>query len=91
MSSSYAKKMAQMSARIFGEIIVPKNTPNARVIERFALKPLNKLPDFSMDYYPRHLDHDHLFKLLRTYGLFRSVLFVYTHVCMLHSCQCALI
>ena len=49
--SNYAKRMAQLSARIFGEIIfADKNTPNARVVQRFAQKPLNKLPEYSMDY-----------------------------------------
>jgi hypothetical protein len=51
MSSSYAKKMAELSARIFGQIIFPKkNTPNARLVQRFAQKPIYKLNEFSMDY-----------------------------------------
>lgn len=51
MSSNYAKKMAELSARIFGQIIFPKtNTPNARLIQRFAQKPIDKLNEFSMDY-----------------------------------------
>jgi hypothetical protein len=51
MSSNYAKKMAQLSARIFGKIVFPqKDTPNARLVQRFAQKPINKLNEFSMDY-----------------------------------------
>ena len=71
MSSSYAKKMAQLSARIFGELLIDKNTPNGRLIQRMAQKPFQKIDEYSMNYYPRHQEHDHLFKLLRYYGLYR--------------------
>ena len=78
MSSTYAQKLAQLSARIFGEIVLPKNTPNWRVIQRLAQKPIYKMDEFSMDYYPRHQEHDHLFKILRYYGLYRLVRFNFT-------------
>lgn len=63
--------MAQLSSRIFGEILVEQNTPNHRVIQRLAIKPINKMDEYSMNYYPRHQDHDHLFKILRRHGLYR--------------------
>ncbi len=70
--SQYAKRMAQLSSRIFGELLnVEKNSPNYRVIQRLALKPIDKLDEYSMNYYPRHQDHDHLFKVLRYHGLYR--------------------
>ena len=71
MSSSYAKKMAQLSARIFGQLVVEKNSPNGRIIQRLAQKPIYKMDEYSMNYYPRHLENDHLFKVIRTYGLYR--------------------
>lgn len=67
----YAERIKELSARIFGELLVPENTPNHRVILRFAQKPITQFPQYSMDYYPRHQEHDHLFKLLRYYGLYR--------------------
>jgi len=70
--SQYAKRMAQLSSRIFGELLnVEKNSPNYRVIQRLSLKPIDKLDEYSMNYYPRHQDHDHLFKILRYHGLYR--------------------
>ena len=71
MSSLYAKRMAQLSARIFGQILVDANTPNGRIIQRLAQKPIDKLDEYSMNYYPRHQDLDHLFKVLRYHGLYR--------------------
>lgn len=71
MSSNYARKMAQLSARIFGQLPIEKNTPNGRLIQRLALKPINKMEEYSMNYYPRHQENDHLFKVLRYHGLFR--------------------
>lgn len=71
MASNYAKRMAQLSARIFNEIPLAKSSPNHRVIERLAQKPINKISEYSMNYYPRHLEMDHLFKTLRYHGLYR--------------------
>lgn len=69
--SLYAKRIKELSAKIFGELQVAKDTPNSRVIERLAQKPITQFPQYSMDYYPRHQEHDHLFKTLRYYGLYR--------------------
>jgi hypothetical protein len=63
--------MAQLSARIFGQLLVEPNSTNGRLIQRLAIKPTNKLNELSMDYYPRHQEHDSLFKTLRYYGLYR--------------------
>ena len=71
MTSLYAKRMAQLSARIFGKILVEENSPNARIIQRLAQKPIQKMEDYSMSYYPRHQEMDHLFKVLRYHGLYR--------------------
>ncbi|CAF0759807.1 unnamed protein product [Brachionus calyciflorus] len=72
MSSNYAKKMAQLSARIFGQLPFDKNTPNGRLIQRLAQKPINQIDEYSMNYYPRHQENDHLFKVLRHHGLYRD-------------------
>ena len=61
----------ELSARIFGELMVPKDSANGRVIQRLAQKPIHKIDEYSNDYYPRQQDHDHLFKVLRSYGLYR--------------------
>ena len=71
MTSIYAKRMAQLSARIFGQMNLEKQTPNANMILRLAQKPIDKTDDFSMNYYPRHQELDHLFKTLRYHGLYR--------------------
>jgi small subunit ribosomal protein S33 len=71
MSSNYAKRMAQLSARIFGQLMIEKNSPNGRVIQRFAQKPVQHMEEYSMNYYPRHQEMDHLFKMLRFHGLYR--------------------
>lgn len=72
-SSNYAKRMALLSARIFGEIRIKEKTSskNLETIKRFALKPVSKMPEYSVNYYPRHQEIDHLEIMLRRYGLFR--------------------
>jgi hypothetical protein len=72
MSSRYAQRMAQLSARIFGEIrIKNKDSKDFRVIERLKLKPIDKQVKYSADAYPRHQELDHLTLTMRDYGLFR--------------------
>jgi small subunit ribosomal protein S33 len=71
MTSLYARRIAQLSARIFGEILIDKNTPNGRIITRLAQKPIHKMDEYSMSYYPRHQEIDQLFKVLRYHGLYR--------------------
>lgn len=71
MSSNYARRIAQLSAKIFGQLPINNNTPNGRLINRLAKKPIDKIEEYSMNYYPRHQEHDHLFKILRYHGLYR--------------------
>mgnify|MGYP001811282874 CR=1 FL=1 len=73
MSIRNSKKIAELSARIFGELMVPKNSANGHLIQRMSMKPIYKMSEYSMDYYPRQQEHDHLFKVLRLYGLYRLV------------------
>ena len=71
MPSSYAKHMAQLSARIFGEVVRPTNRKSMKVVRMFAQKPLDKDPDM-VEYYPRHVELTSLIKRLRNLGLYRS-------------------
>jgi hypothetical protein len=74
MTTIYGKHIAQLSARIFSRKIIENNIQNIqtkRIIERLSIKPLNQYDEYSMHYYPRQQDHDHLFKILRLHGLYR--------------------
>ena len=70
--SNYAKRMAKLSARIFGEIARPTPLPAMKVVEIFEAKPLKKQPEF-YDYYPKHIEMTSLMKRVRFLGLFRLV------------------
>ena len=72
MASNYAKHMAQLSARIFGEVVRPTVRKSMKVVRMFADKPLDKSPEI-VEYYPRHVELTSLMKRLRFLGLFRSV------------------
>jgi len=72
MASSYAKHMAQLSARIFGEVVRPTDRKSMRVVRLYARQPHDKTPDI-VEYYPRHVELTSLMKRLRYLGLFRSV------------------
>ena len=72
MTSNYAKHMAQLSARIFGEVVRPTDRKSMKVVELFSCKPLDKSPEI-VEYYPRHVELTSLMKRLRFLGLFRSV------------------
>ena len=53
--SKYAKRMAQLSARIFGEMpIKDKTSSNLHLIQRLQVKPVYKQIEYSANYYPRH-------------------------------------
>lgn len=70
--SLYAKRIAQLSARIFGEVsIKDKGSQNYHLIQRLKVKPVNKQIEYSANYYPRHQELDHLTLMLRDHGLYR--------------------
>lgn len=70
--SNYAKRMAKLSARIFGEVARPTPLPAMKVVKIFEAKPVNKRPEF-YDYYPKHIEITSLMKRVRCLGLFRLV------------------
>jgi len=72
MASNYAKHMAQLSARIFGEVVRPTDRKSMKVVRLFAELPYHKDTDL-VEYYPRHVELTSLMKRLRFLGLYRSV------------------
>jgi len=68
--SNYAKRIARLSARIFGEVVRQTDDKSMKVVKMFSEVPLNKQPDI-VEYYPRHVELTSLMKRLRTLGLYR--------------------
>ena len=68
--SNYAKRMARLSARIFGEVVRPTNQKSMKVVKMFAAKPIEKRPEL-VEYYPKHPEINSLMRNLRKLGLFR--------------------
>lgn len=68
--SLYARRMARLSARIFGEVARPTAAKSMKVVKIFSEKPkhLNRVV---VDYYPPYKDLGLTFQTLRDYGLFR--------------------
>ncbi|XP_002730477.1 small ribosomal subunit protein mS33-like [Saccoglossus kowalevskii] len=71
MTSLYAKRMARLSARIFGEVVRTTNERSMRVVKLFSEKPLDKRPEI-VNYYPPHPQTHSLMKRLRHIGLYRD-------------------
>jgi len=69
--SNYAKRMARLSAQIFGEVARPTDGKSLRVVRLFAAKPLDKSPEI-YEYYPRHSQINYLMLQLRNLGLIRN-------------------
>ena len=68
--SAYARRMARLSAQIFGEIARPTGTKSTKVVRIFSEKPKH-LDRRVVDYYPPYKDLTMIFKTLRNYGLYR--------------------
>lgn len=71
--SAYSRKMARLSARIFGEVARPTSVKSTKVVRIFSEKPKH-LDKRVVDYYPPYKDLTMTFATLRNYGLFRQVL-----------------
>ena len=69
--SQYAKRIAKLGARIFGEVSYPTHSRSMRVVKLFSEKPLQVSPEV-YEYYPRHNEMHHLFRHLRNLGLYRD-------------------
>ena len=68
--SNYAKRMARLSARIFGEVSRPTSERSMKVVKLYEAKPLQLNGEIAR-YYPRHIELTSLMKRLRFLGLFR--------------------
>jgi len=69
--SNYAKRMARLGARIFGEVARPTDNRSMRVVKLFSAKPLDKSPEITV-YYPQHNKLSYLMFQLRRLGLYRD-------------------
>ncbi|MGH0145963.1 UNVERIFIED_CONTAM: hypothetical protein FKN15_012932 [Acipenser sinensis] len=68
--SSYAVRMARLSARIFGDVARPTDSKSMKVVELFREQPM-ALKKEVYDWYPQHKTYYALTRKLRFLGLFR--------------------
>ncbi|XP_061407946.1 small ribosomal subunit protein mS33 isoform X1 [Lethenteron reissneri] len=69
--SNYARRMARLSARIFGEVARPTDAPSMKVVSLMSERPMAKQPDV-VNYYPAHQEYSQLMRTLRFHGLYRD-------------------
>uniref|UniRef100_A0A8D0CG28 Small ribosomal subunit protein mS33 n=1 Tax=Salvator merianae TaxID=96440 RepID=A0A8D0CG28_SALMN len=69
--SYYAIRMARLSARIFGEVVRPTDSPSMKVVKILSETPYAKRKEV-YDWYPPHTAYYNLMKKLRYYGLYRD-------------------
>ncbi|NWI86121.1 RT33 protein, partial [Pitta sordida] len=69
--SSYALRMARLSAQIFGEVVRPTDSKSMKVVKLFSEQPFAKQKEV-YDWYPPHNTYYALMKKLRYFGLYRD-------------------
>ncbi|NXS19118.1 RT33 protein, partial [Mystacornis crossleyi] len=69
--SSYALRMARLSAQIFGEVVRPTDSKSMKVVKLFSEQPLAKREEV-YNWYPPHNTYYALMKKLRYFGLYRD-------------------
>ncbi|NXC28674.1 RT33 protein, partial [Campylorhamphus procurvoides] len=69
--SSYALRMARLSAQIFGDVVRPTDSKSMKVVKLFSEQPLAKRKGV-YDWYPPHNTYYALMKKLRYFGLYRD-------------------
>uniref|UniRef100_A0A8C6WPN6 Small ribosomal subunit protein mS33 n=1 Tax=Neogobius melanostomus TaxID=47308 RepID=A0A8C6WPN6_9GOBI len=69
--SSYAVRMARLSAQIFGEVVRPTDQRSLKVVRLFQEQPLAKRKEV-FDWYPQHKIYYAMTQKLRYLGLFRD-------------------
>ncbi|KAM9845805.1 small ribosomal subunit protein mS33 isoform 1-T2 [Aulostomus maculatus] len=69
--SHYAVRMAQLSARIFGDVARPTDSKSMKVFKLFKDTPMSKQKEV-YDWYPQHNIYYNMTKKLRFMGLFRD-------------------
>ncbi|KAL1116322.1 hypothetical protein AAG570_005817 [Ranatra chinensis] len=70
--TNYCRKMTQLRNRIFGDVIRPTNSKSMKVVALYSERPVNKNPEMTINYYPRHVETHKLISHLRDYGLYRD-------------------
>ena len=68
--SSYAVRMARLSAQIFGEVVRPTDTRSMKVVQLFQEPPMARKKEV-YDWYPQHRIYYAMTQKLRFMGLFR--------------------
>ncbi|XP_029317957.1 small ribosomal subunit protein mS33 [Cottoperca gobio] len=69
--SSYAVRIARLSAQIFGEVVRPTDSKSMRVVRLFQEPPMAKRKEV-YDWYPQHKVYFAMTQKLRFMGLFRD-------------------
>ena len=69
-ASSYAVRMARLSARIFGEVVRPTDSKSMKVVQLFQEQPMGQRKEV-YDWYPKHKIYYSMTQRLRFMGLFR--------------------
>ncbi|XP_029016647.1 28S ribosomal protein S33, mitochondrial [Betta splendens] len=69
--SSYAARIARLSAQIFGEVVCPTDSRSMRVVKLFQEPPLAKQKEV-YGWYPQHKIYYAMTQKLRFMGLFRD-------------------
>uniref|UniRef100_A0A0B7BV11 Small ribosomal subunit protein mS33 n=1 Tax=Arion vulgaris TaxID=1028688 RepID=A0A0B7BV11_9EUPU len=69
--SEYARRMAFLSSRIFGEVLKGTSYRNEKIVHQLSAQPRHK-NNFFVNYYPPYQNIDLAFKNLRFHGLFRD-------------------
>ncbi|XP_033647807.1 28S ribosomal protein S33, mitochondrial-like [Asterias rubens] len=71
MTSLYARRMARLSARIFGDVFRPTTPQSMKVVQLMSEKPREHRTEV-VEYYPPHNEVYKLMKTLRFLGLYRD-------------------
>ncbi|XP_001178630.3 28S ribosomal protein S33, mitochondrial [Strongylocentrotus purpuratus] len=71
MSSNYARRMARLGARIFGDVYKPTSSKSMKVVEMMREEP-REMRKHIVDYYPPHMEAFKLMGYLRYIGLYRD-------------------
>ncbi|BFZ10381.1 hypothetical protein BsWGS_13420 [Bradybaena similaris] len=69
--SEYAKRMAFLSSRIFGEVMKGTASKQAKIVSVFSVQPRHK-NNFFVNYYPPYMKIERAFENLRFHGLYRD-------------------
>ncbi|XP_038073343.1 28S ribosomal protein S33, mitochondrial-like [Patiria miniata] len=71
MSSLYARRMARLSARIFGDVFRPTTSQSMKVVQLMREKPREHKPEVT-EYYPPHTEVYKMMRRLQFVGLYRD-------------------